>query len=190
MKLTRQQRQEFTHGKYPRLAGEGPCPVEVDAVLPVAKDFTIRVTGIRWLKGGKWVLDYAVSDQRPNLLRRTPPAGQARSDDRGEPLPTTASEIEYARIDGTYTSSPAMAVPGEPEAVPDAEIGRTAIDRAKRDQRQAEIIDGEAEFLAACKELRDAIENLPPAKRKRREVYLLRSKIDRAERQARERAAA
>lgn len=99
-------------------------------VLDVAHNVTAEVIETTWLKrrlGGPFDRDLQfrtslrVRDRRPLLLRRgVIGSGTQPVDTIGAPLPPTMAELEQARIDSAYTSSPSRAIDDAGEEIDDS----------------------------------------------------------------------
>lgn len=111
--------------------------------------------------------------ERPRLLHRNPGAGKA-----------------------DYTDNLARAMwgepGGEPEAVNPSEIESYRKSREARDAHQAEQMGEVGDLLAACRELRSAIDAMPKERKQSmsRTLWTLRGRLDQCERELRRRAAA
>lgn len=163
MKLTRQQRVDLFAGKHPRIAfpGDRPCPVSPGDSHPLSAKVSLIVLGVRRSKQGEHVLQYAVRDDRPRLLRSSMhdmdfDAIRNSYDEYGMPGDPDAPAIERARVEGAYTSSPMAALSNEPEAVDD--------DTLRQETKRARERD-EMRKRAAFAELRRRQAELPPEAR-------------------------
>jgi hypothetical protein len=151
LRLTREQRVEIFAGNYPRIAfpGDRPCPVGPGDVHRLSAKVSIAVLGVRrHRKTGEHILQYAVRDDRPRLLRSGVrdfdfDAIRRSYDEHGMPAEPDAEVIERARVEGAYTTSPRAALPGEPEAVDDDTLRRHTADAQERfaEHRQSRIAE-------------------------------------------------
>lgn len=137
--LTPGLKRSIAHGETRRLTwpASQPCPVEKGDRFPIRKWLTIEIEKIsRRIPKGKpaeWHAEFIRHEaDRPQLLRRTP---------AGLPLQphemAGLTEIERARRDGNYTTSPGLALIDEPESVgPDwvdvGAVSRAEVFRAER----------------------------------------------------------
>lgn len=154
-------------------------------VTPPLELFAITVNRIRRRAAGDWSVRFDVEDYRESvrLVRRKPPA--LREGDYREP---SAAEIERAALDSAYTSNPRAAL-DHLEAV-DA-VSQRRITRQAHDERMAEL----GEMLAAIEDMRAAlrtrIETHPRFEQiAGREIWRLRSEMDRLVAKIRSRSAA
>lgn len=99
--LTREQRAGFFQREYPKISGEGKCPVEVGYVHVLSKRVSFEVTQIRRNKRNEWSLAYTVYDQRGDQeLYLLPTGHHVPVDEHGRPLPMTRAE------ERGYTTNP------------------------------------------------------------------------------------
>lgn len=140
--LTPDLKRSIAHEETRRLTwpASQPCPVAKGDRFPIRKWLTIEIDKIsRRIPKGKpaeWHAEFIRHEaDRPQLLRRTP---------AGLPLQphemAGLTEIERARRDGNYTSSPGLALIKEPESVgPDWHDPGVAEREQKRKQEREEL---------------------------------------------------
>lgn len=146
-------RTDIAHGKIRRLIYPAatkhdpprprPCPVAKGERIQVRKWLTIEIEKVsRKLVRGKpaeWHVTFIRHEaDRPQLLRRVP-SGLPRKSNETDGL----SDVERARRDSHYTTSPRLAIVGEPESVgPDWEdkgtVKREMDRQSARAEREAE----------------------------------------------------
>jgi hypothetical protein len=131
-KLTREELRSIATGTKDSilrpLKPEWPAGVEIE----VASGLWIKPhMPIKANKGYRVYFD--VRDWRPRLLRRVPQMlATPDFDSYGDPIPPTQDAIERARLDGSYTSSPRLAVADAGEAVDPVSQARFTADAHAR----------------------------------------------------------
>lgn len=90
MRLTREQHRAIMAERFPRIAGEGECPVQAGEVIDLTSRVAIRVDGVRTPKGGGWELKYTRIDFRDLYLM--PTVHSVAVDESGFPKPMSQAE--------------------------------------------------------------------------------------------------
>ncbi len=116
LRLTRAQRTAIFAGGAPRIAFPGTQPPDIEAgqVIPLSTNVSLTIRGTTRGKKGEHILVYSVRDDRPNLLRRRPPAHSPQGADEG---PLDAEAIARAARESAYTTTSHGALTDAGEAV-------------------------------------------------------------------------
>jgi hypothetical protein len=184
--LTKPEKRRIAKGE----AGVVVRPVEpgwkVGDKLPVARNLTIEVTGVRWRRDG-YLTTFSIQDFRPLFVRRAVPVFDPPAlDEYGDPLPPNEKAIADARLDGNYTRDAGRGVPGAGEAV-DLETQEKISAEGLRNYNlvhQAEVAKREIRSLTATlkrvrgEALKKGIDITPEVERIKAEVAALKSKVE------------
>ncbi|HEV2791773.1 MAG TPA: hypothetical protein VGV69_10780 [Solirubrobacterales bacterium] len=184
--LTREERRRIAKGEAGVLARPLEPGWKVGDRLPVARNLTIEVTGVRWRRES-YLTTFSVQDFRPLFVRRAVPVFDPPAlDEHGEPIPPNEKAIADARLDGNYTRDAARGVAGAGEAV-DLETQERISREGLRNYNlvhQAEVAKREIRSLTATlkrvrgEALKKGIDITPEVERIKAEVAALKSKVE------------
>jgi hypothetical protein len=173
MKLSASQRSDLFAGLVPKITfpGASPCPVKVGHVEVLSPHVRIEVTEIRRSKKGDWVIVYALFNNRLGQRFLAAQDGQIHPEN--------------------YTHSGGSAIDHEAGEAVD-EFTQRQITRQARLRHQQNVEVELGGLLAAMRELRGAIDEMPEDRKRRmsRSLWQLRARLDSAEREMRRRLAA
>lgn len=118
LKLSKAQRAAFFARQWPKLAGDGPPPVEVGYLHRLSSRLSFEVVKVNRTKRGGWQLDYRVTDDREENFYLVPMqsslermARAPRDEDRLPVLGAPEEDIGYTRDPRRSRMDPLKAVP-------------------------------------------------------------------------------
>ncbi len=137
---------------YPRTAD---CPVGPGDVIRLSSNVSIEILSIGFKKGSTdHHVAYKVIDDRPVLVRRTPPMHEPPAlDARGKPKGLSTAEEEATRIASGYTQDPEQAVPA---TAPEVEVEYRRVISVKKRTKEAEAKGKEAPMAGTDEDVRRA----------------------------------
>lgn len=139
-RLTREERQRIGADDYRPIVRPLEPAWKPGQELKAASNLTLTVEAVRWTRDC-YRTSFSVRDFRPRFPRRVPQMYEPPElNEQGDPVAPSATAIEAARLDGSYTASHALSVPSSGEAVGDDHQNEWAMSSRTRfaEQKNAE----------------------------------------------------